>query len=68
MHDVQHYTSTVGFLIHGRHALILALGVRSVDRGWSGGWGGREIQFYSTKGTDTLTFTGGNQCIKHPMY
>ena len=55
---------TVGFLIHGRHARILArvFGVRSEDRGgrrrWGGGReGGREIQFYSTTETEKYSFT-----------
>ena len=64
----------MGFLIHGRHARILAriFGVRSEDRGGGGG-GGREIQFYNITGTEKYSFTLGNDhvfkisCMKDPI-
>ena len=61
------------FLIHGRHAQILAriFGVRSEDRGGSGLVGGGEEKYSCTvlEGQkNTVLQERENPCIKNPMY
>ena len=65
----------MGFLIHGRHARILArvFGVRSEDRGrgvrgWWVGGEGKKYSFIILEGQkNTVLQERENPCIKNPM-